>query len=86
MQYIKSILDQDLYKFTMQNAVLHLYPDAQATYTFINRNPNQKFNEEAYNAIEKDIAELRNRVYALEEEISLLRRKELRDLNEQKKI
>jgi nicotinate phosphoribosyltransferase len=40
---IKSMLDDDLYKFTMQQAILELYPDAIATYTFTNRGP-QRFN------------------------------------------
>lgn len=34
---IKSILDNDFYKFTMQNAVVNLYPMARAKYAFINR-------------------------------------------------
>jgi len=34
---IQSILDNDLYKFTMQQAVHMLYPRAQARYEFINR-------------------------------------------------
>jgi nicotinate phosphoribosyltransferase len=34
---IKSILDNDLYKFTMQQAVHRLYPWAEAQYVFINR-------------------------------------------------
>ncbi len=34
---IQSILDNDLYKFTMQQAVHMLYPRAEAAYTFINR-------------------------------------------------
>ena len=48
---IKSILDNDLYKFTMQQAVLALYPDAQATYKFINRRPEGKLNDAACDAI-----------------------------------
>lgn len=35
--FIKSILDNDFYKFTMQNAVVNLYPKARAKYAFINR-------------------------------------------------
>lgn len=35
---IKSILDSDLYKFTMQQAVCQLYPHDQAYYEFIDRN------------------------------------------------
>lgn len=34
---IKSLLDSDLYKFTMQQAVCQLYPRAEAKYSFINR-------------------------------------------------
>lgn len=34
---IVSILDNDFYKFTMQNAVVNLYPKAKAKYAFINR-------------------------------------------------
>ncbi|KAJ3876821.1 nicotinate phosphoribosyltransferase [Lentinula edodes] len=34
----QSILDTDLYKFTMQNAVLENFPDVQAIYRFTNRN------------------------------------------------
>ena len=34
---IKSILDNDLYKFTMQNAVMKLYPHSKVRYSFINR-------------------------------------------------
>ncbi|KAI0059188.1 nicotinate phosphoribosyltransferase [Artomyces pyxidatus] len=33
----KSILDTDLYKLTMQQAVLHHFPDTQATYRFTHR-------------------------------------------------
>ncbi len=35
---IQSILDNDLYKFSMQQAVHTLYPRAQAQYTFFDRN------------------------------------------------
>lgn len=35
---IHSILDNDLYKFTMQNAVMKLYPHSKVKYQFINRN------------------------------------------------
>lgn len=38
---IKSILDNDFYKFTMQNAVVNLYPKARARYAFINRGNHQ---------------------------------------------
>jgi nicotinate phosphoribosyltransferase len=42
---VRSMLDSDLYKFTQQNAILELYPDAVAEYVFINRDKNYTFNE-----------------------------------------
>jgi len=38
-QIINSILDTDLYKLSMQQAVLEKYPDAQVTYEFTARRP-----------------------------------------------
>ncbi|BFM44438.1 nicotinate phosphoribosyltransferase [Flavobacterium sp. CFS9] len=35
--YLKSILDNDFYKFTMQHAVIKLFPKARVRYGFINR-------------------------------------------------
>lgn len=46
-----SILDDDLYKFTMQQAVFHHYDDAVAEYAFTNRNKNVKFNQEFLNIL-----------------------------------
>ncbi len=37
MTVINSILDNDLYKFTMQNAVVKIFPRAKVKYQFINR-------------------------------------------------
>lgn len=37
MTIINSLLDNDLYKYTMQQAVLHQFPDAQAEYQFVLR-------------------------------------------------
>lgn len=34
---LKSLLDNDFYKITMQNAVVKLFPEAQVKYSFINR-------------------------------------------------
>jgi len=34
---INSLLDNDFYKFTMQHAVINLFPKAKARYEFINR-------------------------------------------------
>jgi len=41
---IKSLIDNDLYKFTMQSAVINLFPRAKVKYSFINRG-NDKFPE-----------------------------------------
>jgi len=38
---LDSLLDNDLYKFCMQQAVCQLYPNAEAEYTFINRGDTQ---------------------------------------------
>ena len=37
---IQSLLDTDLYKFTMMQVVLHHFPAAQAEYRFKCRTPN----------------------------------------------
>lgn len=59
---IKSILDNDLYKFTMQMAVLELFPKAEAEYRFTNRG-SQRFSEEFVKelrrVINEEISELR---------------------------
>jgi len=44
-QPVKSILDTDLYKLSMQNAIMELFPDTQAEYVFLNRNTDYKFDE-----------------------------------------
>ena len=43
---MRSLLDNDLYKLTMQQAVFSLYPNALASCKFKNRNPNIKFTQE----------------------------------------
>jgi nicotinate phosphoribosyltransferase len=58
---IRSILDNDLYKFTMQMAVLELFPDAVAEYRFINRGTQrftQGFVNELRRIIDEDISAL----------------------------
>lgn len=59
---IKSILDNDLYKFTMQLAVLELFPKAEAEYRFINRgtqNFSNEFVEDLRSIIDKEISKLK---------------------------
>lgn len=41
MAHLTSILDNDFYKFTMQHAVVKLFPKAKARYQFINRGNHQ---------------------------------------------
>ena len=51
---ITSMLDDDNYKFTMQNAILDLFPDAVAKYRFINRGT-QRFNEDFRSALVEQV-------------------------------
>jgi nicotinate phosphoribosyltransferase len=55
---IKSILDTDLYKFTMQNFVLQHYNEVNVEYTFNNRGKNMKFNEKTVKEIKKQIQKM----------------------------
>ncbi|MCQ1534938.1 nicotinate phosphoribosyltransferase [Methanosarcina sp. KYL-1] len=58
---IESILDNDLYKFTMQMAVLELFPEAEAEYRFTNRGTqrfSEGFVEELRRVIDEDISKL----------------------------
>lgn len=60
MTKLKSILDNDFYKFTMQYAVIKLFPYAKARYQFINRGKHQfpkGFGERLQKAI-KDLGQL----------------------------
>jgi nicotinate phosphoribosyltransferase len=48
---IRSVLDSDLYKYTMQNWAIQHYPDADAEYTFSNRDKSMVFNQDAVDEI-----------------------------------
>lgn len=54
---INSILDNDFYKFTMQHAVVKLFPKARARYQFINRGKH-KFPEGFADELRKAVDEL----------------------------
>jgi len=54
---ITSILDTDLYKWSMCQAVLELYPDAEVTYKFINRGT-QRFGYKFLEALRNEIAKM----------------------------
>ena len=64
---INSILDNDLYKFTMQLAVLELFPKAEAEYRFTNRGP-QRFSTEFVEELERIIGEEIPKLKLTEEE------------------
>jgi nicotinate phosphoribosyltransferase len=69
---IYSILDTDIYKLTMQAAVLELYPHASVTYEFVNRRPAQKFNRESYKAIVRAVASMQD-IQVTDQQIAFLR-------------
>lgn len=54
----RSLLDTDLYKLTMQNAVRALYPEATATYRLTNRTSSMRFNEQAFQHIQEQIKQM----------------------------
>lgn len=55
---IPSILDNDLYKFTMMYAVWKKYPDARVTYEFINRRGSDRFTPEFLDILRGQIAQM----------------------------
>lgn len=57
---ISSLLDTDLYKLTMQCAVLKYFPDVDVTYKFTNRTSDMHLTRAAYHWLEKQITNLGN--------------------------
>lgn len=55
-----SFLDTDLYKLTMQCAVLTYFPDVQVTYTLKNRTPHMKLSRTAFDWLHTQIMKLGN--------------------------
>ncbi|MEE3328140.1 MAG: nicotinate phosphoribosyltransferase [Myxococcota bacterium] len=55
---IQSILDNDLYKFTMMNAVLRHYPDAEVEYRFFDRHPRGRYNDAFLRGFTRQLAQL----------------------------
>lgn len=70
---IRSILDTDLYKLTMQQAVLRHYPDAKVAYKFTNRSAGMKFTRKAVDLIQQHIHGLAS-LCLTDEEYGWLRR------------
>ncbi|KAL1745921.1 Quinolinate phosphoribosyl transferase [Schizophyllum fasciatum] len=62
-----SILDTDLYKFTMQQAVFEHFPTAHATYRFTNRNSDTVFTRRAIDILRASINQF-SRLYMSEDE------------------
>lgn len=63
---LNSILDNDFYKFTMQNAVIKLFPYAQAKYQFINRGETD-FPKGFAEALQQEVDKMVNLKLTLEE-------------------
>nr|POE77784.1 nicotinate phosphoribosyltransferase [Quercus suber] len=57
---IFSLLDTDLYKLTMQCAILKYYPNVQVSYKFTNRTPHMQLNQAAYRWLQTQIGKLEN--------------------------
>lgn len=50
-----SFLDTDLYKLTMQCAVMKYFKDVPVTYSYTNRTPEKKMSREAFQWLEKQV-------------------------------
>ncbi|PWY86823.1 nicotinate phosphoribosyltransferase [Aspergillus heteromorphus CBS 117.55] len=71
---ISSLLDTDLYKLTMQCAILKYFPDVYVTYSFTNRTPQMKLTRGAYKWLLAQIDVLAN-IRVTKEEIEFLKRR-----------
>ncbi|KAG8712868.1 nicotinate phosphoribosyltransferase [Ceratobasidium sp. 395] len=54
----RSILDTDLYKLTMQQAVLQHFPKSNVTYAFTNRSKDMLFSRESYELAKESVGRL----------------------------
>ncbi|KAL4945909.1 hypothetical protein BDV06DRAFT_174005 [Aspergillus oleicola] len=71
---ITSLLDTDLYKLTMQCAILKYFPDVNVTYGFTNRTPHMKLTRGAYKWILAQLDNLAN-VHVTNDEIEFLKKR-----------
>ncbi|KAF2235283.1 nicotinate phosphoribosyltransferase [Viridothelium virens] len=69
---IFSFLDTDLYKLTMQCAILKYFPDVEVTYEFTNRTSDMKLNRIAFHWLQIQIEKLGN-ITTSDDEIKYLR-------------
>ncbi|CAK7200821.1 nicotinate phosphoribosyltransferase [Sporothrix eucalyptigena] len=67
-----SFLDTDLYKLTMQCAVLKYYKDVPVTYSFTNRTPEKKLSRTAYQWLSEQVRKLGN-ISLSDEELAFLK-------------
>ncbi|KAH8104662.1 nicotinate phosphoribosyltransferase [Cristinia sonorae] len=63
----RSILDTDLYKFTMQQAVQRHFPDVEAVYRFTHRDQNVHFTRECYDTFVEALGHFRELALTEEE-------------------
>jgi nicotinate phosphoribosyltransferase len=67
-----SFLDTDLYKLTMQCAVLKYFPSVDVEYKFTNRTPQMRLNREAFGWLEEQVRKLAN-IRLEQQELQFLR-------------
>ncbi|CAK1354032.1 Nicotinate phosphoribosyltransferase [Cercospora beticola] len=70
---VSSLLDTDLYKLTMQCAILKYFPDVQVEYKFTNRTPHMRLTRAAYKWLRAQIDKLEN-IKVTDDEIAWLRK------------
>lgn len=63
---IKSLLDNDLYKFTTSYAYMKMFPHAMGTFTFVDRNK-EVYTQEFLEALKLEIYSMSDRVYLCNE-------------------
>ena len=64
---IKSLLDNDMYKFTQANAVFNLYPNERVTYKFYDRSKQKIYDQKFKNYLKSEILKLRELKFTREE-------------------
>ncbi|KZF24230.1 nicotinate phosphoribosyltransferas-like protein [Xylona heveae TC161] len=69
---VSSLLDTDLYKLTMQCAVLKYFPETEVTYAFTNRTADMRLTRGAYHWLQKQVDKLEN-IALSDEELGFLR-------------
>lgn len=67
MSIVRSMLDSDLYKFTMGKAVLAYRQNVPACYVFLNRRPEGKFNERFFAAFQRELEDIKRLALTSEE-------------------